>query len=94
MWVYGGYIAGMITLLGLLTLHLRPELLVGEKGALAVAGLAALFWWSRVLVDALVFEHSDWPQGPEFVIGHTMLTTLFGTLASSYSGLLLWQSWS
>lgn len=91
MWVYGGYIAGMIILLGVLTLNLVPEMLAGEKGALAIAGLAALFWWSRVVVDAIVFEHSDWPEGPEFVIGHTLLTTLFVTLASIYTGLLLWH---
>jgi alginate O-acetyltransferase complex protein AlgI len=91
MWVYGGYIASLIMILGVLTLNLIPEMLRGEKGALAIAGLAALFWWSRVIIDALVFEHSDWPQGPEFVIGHTLLTSLFVTLACSYTSLLLWH---
>ena len=91
MWVYGAYIASMIAILGTMTLNLIPEMLAGEKGALAIAGLAALFWWSRVIVDALVFEHSDWPEGPEFVIGHTLLTSLFVTLATVYTALLLWH---
>lgn len=88
MWVYGGYIASMIALLGVMTLSLIPEMMLGEKGALAIAALAALFWWSRVGVDALVFEHADWPQGPEFVVGHTLLTSLFVTLATIYTVLL------
>lgn len=91
MWVYGGYIAAIIALLGTMTLNLIPEMMAGEKGALAIAGLTALFWWSRVAVDAFVFEHADWPEGPEFVIGHTLLTCLFVTLASIYTGLLLFH---
>lgn len=91
MWVYGGYIATMIALLGIMTLNLIPEMLGGEKGALTIAALAALFWWSRVIVDALVFEHADWPEGPEMVLGHTLLTSLFVTLASIYTALLVWQ---
>lgn len=90
LWVYGGYIVGMILSLSGLTFYLREEMLAGEKGALAVAALAALFWWSRVIVDAIVFEHSDWPEGPEFVIGHTCLTSLFVTLSSIYTSLLVW----
>lgn len=89
MWVYGGYIASMIAILGIMTLNLIPEMMAGEKGALAIAGLTALFWWSRVGVDAMVFEHADWPEGPEFVVGHTLLTSLFVTLASVYTVLLV-----
>lgn len=93
MWVYGGYIASMIALLGGMTLNLIPEMMAGEKGALTIAGLTALFWWSRVIVDALVFEHADWPEGPVMVLGHTLLTSLFVTLASVYTALLVWQLW-
>ena len=35
------------------------------------------------MVDAIVFEHSDWPEGPEFTIGHTLLTSLFIYLATT-----------
>jgi alginate O-acetyltransferase complex protein AlgI len=91
LWTYGAYIASMILLWGLLTLNLIPELLRGEKSALALAGIMALFWWSRVFIDAFYFEHSDWPAGVEFVLGHTMLTTLFVTLSSIYTGLILWH---
>ena len=77
LWVYGGFIVGMITSFGALILKLRPLMLAGETGALYLLGLIAVFWSARLVVDAIVFEHDDWPQGPEFIVGHTMLTSLF-----------------
>ena len=91
LWTYGGYIASMILLWGVLTLYLTPEFLAGEKSAKALCAVIALFWWSRIVIDTFYFEHSDWPEGPEFVLGHTCLTTLFVTLASTYTGLLIWH---
>lgn len=91
LWTYGGYIASMILLWGVLTIYLTPEFIAGEKSAKALCAVIALFWWSRIVIDTFYFEHSDWPEGPEFVIGHTCLTTLFVTLASTYSGLLVWH---
>ena len=77
LWVYGGFIVGMITSFGALILKLHPLMLAGETGALYLLGLIAVFWTARLVVDAIVFEHDDWPQGPEFIVGHTMLTSLF-----------------
>lgn len=91
LWTYGGYIATFILLWGVLTLNLIPEFLEGDKCALVLLALIALFWWSRVIVDAVYFEHDDWPEGIEFVLGHTLLTTLFVTLSSTYSAVLLWH---
>ncbi len=93
LWTYGGYIVGMITSLGVLTLYLRPEMLAGDKAALAVAVLAMIFWGTRIVIDFFYFEHSDWPEGPEFVVGHSMLTTLFIHIVLVYAGLLLWHHW-
>ena len=91
LWTYGGYIATMIFLWGFLTLQLLPEFLAGEKSALALIGVIALFWWSRIIIDTFYFEHSDWPEGVEFVLGHTMLTSLFVTIAGTYTWLLCWH---
>ena len=77
LWVYGGFIVGMITSFGALIIKLRPLMLAGETGATYLLGLIAVFWSARLVVDAIVFEHDDWPQGPEFIVGHTMLTSLF-----------------
>lgn len=94
LWTYGAYIVGMITTWGILTLNLRPELLAGDRSALALALVIAIFWWSRIVVDTFYFEHSDWPEGVEFILGHTMLTSLFVTIASTYTTLLIWHWWS
>lgn len=83
LWVYGGFIVGMITSFGILILRLHPLMLAGEEGALYMVGLIAFFWTARLTVDALVFEHSDWPEGPEFTVGHTLLTSLFVYLATT-----------
>ncbi len=42
-----------------------------------LVGIITVFWTARIVIDALVFEHSDWPEGPLFGIGHTLLTSLF-----------------
>lgn len=91
LWTYGAYIVGMITTWGILTLNLIPEMLAGEKSAIALTIVITVFWWSRIVVDAFYFEHSDWPEGVEFVLGHTMLTTLFVTISTIYTTLLFWQ---
>ncbi len=83
LWVYGGFIVGMITSFGALILRLHPLMLAGEVGSLYLVGLIAAFWTARLTVDALVFEHSDWPAGPEFTVGHTLLTSLFIYLATT-----------
>jgi hypothetical protein len=45
------------------------------------------------LVDAIYFSHADWPKGGAFVVGHTLLTLLFCSLAASCLGLFVWQVW-
>lgn len=83
LWVYGGFIVGIITSFGVLLLRLHPLIMARDAAALHVVGLVAFFWTARLVVDALVFEHSDWPEGPEMVVGHTLLTSLFIYLAGT-----------
>lgn len=85
LWVYGGFIAGLIVAFGVMILKLHALMLAGDAAARAVVALIALFWTARLVVDALVFEHSDWPSGAEFAVGHTLLTSLF-----LYIALTLW----
>ena len=77
LWVYGGFIAAMIAAWGVTLLKLGPAMLAGDPSARWILGLITVWWAARIIVDALVFEHSDWPQGPEFIVGHTLLTSLF-----------------
>ncbi|MBI3928832.1 MAG: hypothetical protein HY319_25045, partial [Armatimonadetes bacterium] len=50
-------------------------------------------WTLRILVDAWVFEHRDWPEGPSFVVGHTLLVSLFSLLALTGWAVVLRGAW-
>jgi Membrane bound O-acyl transferase family len=88
------FVGLMIIAFGCLTLALHDQFLMGDKCAVFLALLIALFWIARLVVDWFYFHHSDWPKGPEFVIGHACLNTLFLFLASVYSSVVLlhWPS--
>ena len=88
MWTYGGFTVLTILAFGILTLTLHSEMLRGDRAALALAGFIGIYWSARIAVDALYFEHSDWPKGLLFVIGHVLLTALFVALAATYLGLV------
>jgi hypothetical protein len=94
LWVQGGFTVLTIIAFGTLTLVLHTEMLRGDRAAMALACFIGSYWTARILVDACYFSHEDWPPGREFVIGHVLLTTLFGALAASYWGLLVWQVWA
>jgi alginate O-acetyltransferase complex protein AlgI len=86
MWTYGIFIVLCIVAFGVLTLVLRPALLAGDQVGLWLCGFIAIFWGLRLIVDNFVLTHEDWPQGSEFEIGHTLLTTVFSVLTLGYGG--------
>lgn len=88
---YAAYVGLMIVSFGILSLVLHDEMMRGDKAAVCLAVLIAIFWGVRVLVDYFYFGHKDWPAGPLFVIGHTCLTTLFVFLTSTYAGIAVWH---
>lgn len=91
MWTYGVFTAMTIAAFGVLTLVLHHELLRGDRAALALAAFIGIYWAARILVDLFYFGHSGWPRGRGFVAGHALLLGLFGALAGTYLGLLLWH---
>lgn len=91
MWTYGGFTVLTIIAFGSLTLALHGEFLRGNPAALGLAGFIGLYWAARVGVDLFYFDHTDWPQGTQFVVGHILLTALFAALAATYIGLLAWR---
>lgn len=88
MWTYGGFTVLTIVAFGLLTLGLHDEMLRGDRAALGLAAFIGVYWSARISVDAFYFEHADWPQGREFIVGHALLTALFIALAAVYLGLV------
>jgi hypothetical protein len=93
LWVQSGFTVLTIIAFGTLTLALHAELLRGDRAALGLACFIAIYWATRIAVDALYFSHADWPKGPAFVVGHTLLTLLFLAIATSYAGLFVWHVW-
>ena len=91
MWVYGGTTLLTIIAFGALTLFLHHEFLAGDRAALALAAFIAIFWTLRIAIDFFYFEHSDWPPGIPFLIGHFLLTALFVALAVTYWAVLIWS---
>jgi hypothetical protein len=92
MWTYGGFTVLTIMAFGALTLGLHAEMLRGDRAALGIALFIGIYWACRIGVDALYFDHNDWPKGRMYVIGHIALTSLFVALTSVYLGLVIWHS--
>ena len=91
--VQSGFTVLTIIAFGALTLAMHSEMLRGDRAALGIACFIGTYWTARVIVDALYFSHSDWPQGKYFVLGHILLTSLFCALAVTYVGLITWHVW-
>lgn len=71
-----------IVMFGSLTLYLRDDIVQGDRVASLLALSIGVWWCGRILVDAFVFDHDDWPEGRRFVIGHIVLTTGFVGMAT------------
>lgn len=92
-WVQSGFTVLTIIAFGTLTLAMHSEMLRGDRAALGIACFIGTYWTARIIVDALYFSHNDWPKGKYFVLGHTLLTSLFCALAVTYVGLVTWHVW-
>ena len=90
-WTLGGFTTMTITAFGTLTLVLHRQLMAGDTAALAIAVYIVCFWSARLLIDAFYYRHSDWPEGQQFVVGHTLLNCLFLFLVAGYGSLLAWH---
>ena len=79
--VYYLFTGFTIVLFGGLTLYLRDDIVSGDRVASLLALIIGVWWTGRILVDAFVFDHDDWPKGLKFVVGHIVLTTGFVGMA-------------
>ena len=70
-----------IVMFGSLTLFLRDEIFNQEPVASLLALVIGIWWSARILVDMFVFDHEDWPDGKQFIIGHIVLTSGFVGMA-------------
>ncbi len=70
-----------IVAFGSMTLYLRDEIMDRDPVASLLALVIGGWWCARILVDAFVFDHRDWPEGRRYIIGHVVLTTGFVGMA-------------
>lgn len=91
MWTHGGFALLTIIAFGTLTLALHGEMLRGDRAALGVALFIGVYWMLRIAVDFFYYDHTDWPRGKGFVVGHILLTLLFTYLAATNLGLVVWR---
>jgi hypothetical protein len=94
MWVHGGFAVLTIIAFGTLTLVLHAEMLRGDRAALGLALFIGVYWALRIAVDFIYYDHTDWPRGGIFIIGHILLTSLFAFLAAANLGLVIWKVWA
>jgi hypothetical protein len=94
MWVHGGFAVLTIMAFGMLTLTLHAEMLRGDRAALGLSLFIGVYWALRIAVDFFYYDHTDWPRGGSFIIGHILLTSLFGYLAVANLGLVIWKVWA
>ena len=84
MWVYHAFIGLVLVAFAALTAALHDEMLRGDRAAVGLAMLIAAFWTLRLVVDALVYRHADWPKGRSFAVGHVLLVVAFVAMAGTY----------
>ncbi|MEZ0327637.1 MAG: membrane bound O-acyl transferase family-domain-containing protein [Fimbriimonas sp.] len=90
-WTLGSFTTMTIAAFGTFTLVMHQELMRGDRAALAVACYIVLFWCVRLGTDIFYYKHADWPEGPQFVVGHALLNSLFAFLVFGYGGVLAWH---
>jgi len=89
MWVHGGFAVYTIISFGALTLLFHGDMLAGRGAGMGVTAFIGIYWLLRVIVDFTYYDHSDWPAGKSFVIGHALLTALFVFLVVTYLAVFL-----
>jgi hypothetical protein len=94
MWVHGGFAVLTIIAFGTLSLVLHTEMIGGDRAALGLALFIGVYWALRIAVDFFYYEHTDWPRGRGFLLGHILLTSLFAYLAVANLGLVIWKVWA
>jgi hypothetical protein len=84
-WTYAAYILVINLCFGLLSIFDFKELTNGSTLAVMITGFIALYWISRILIQFLYFDRSNFPAGIWNVIGEIVLIAVFMFLSVVYS---------
>ncbi|MBW4889400.1 hypothetical protein KXQ82_06725 [Mucilaginibacter sp. HMF5004] len=84
-WTYAAYIFVINLCFGLVSLFAYRDITNTSTLSTLVTGFIALYWISRVLVQFLYFDRSDFPKGKLNQLAEVALVLLFITLSVIYS---------
>ncbi len=85
-WVYGWFIVLMIVGFGIITLvHTETLATAGTPMARWMAGLIAVFWFVRLMVQFFVFDAKPFLTNWFYKVGYHGLTVVFIFLTAVYS---------
>jgi hypothetical protein len=84
-WTYAAYILVINLCFGLLSCFAVDDLLNGSRLALCITCFIAVYWISRVLIQFLYFDRTDFPTGSWHKLGEVLLVSLFIFLSIVYS---------
>ena len=84
-WTYAAYILVINLCFGLLSFFAANDLLNGSRLASSINGFIAVYWISRVLIQFLYFDRTNFPAGKWHKLGEVLLVLLFVFLSSVYS---------
>lgn len=84
-WVYAAYIVVINLCFGFISVFDYQELTNGTSLAGMVTGFIAIYWISRVLIQFLYFDRSNFPNGNWHKAGEAVLVLLFVLLSVVYS---------
>ncbi|HSJ00812.1 MAG TPA: hypothetical protein VK956_00110 [Verrucomicrobium sp.] len=76
-WVYGLFIVLMIVSLGTVTLLHAPAMVQGDPVARTLAGMIAVFWGLRLIVQLFIFDASAYLTNIWLKLGDHALTVVF-----------------
>ncbi|WP_183574826.1 hypothetical protein HDF18_00215 [Mucilaginibacter sp. X5P1] len=84
-WTYAAYILVINLCFGLLSVFGSKELVNGSVLALLITGFIAIYWISRVLIQFLYFDRTNFPAGKWNKLAEVLLVALFIFLSIVYS---------
>jgi hypothetical protein len=84
-WTYAAYILVINLCFGLLSALAFDDLTNGSRLATFLTGFIAAYWISRVLIQFLYFDRTNFPTGKLNKLAEAVLVTLFGFLSIVYS---------
>lgn len=84
-WTYAAYIFAINLSFGLISAYCYRELTNGSRLAILINGFIAVYWISRVGIQFMYFDRSDFPVGKWNKLGEIVLVGLFIALSVVYS---------